>query len=455
MILRDLCRFAAIVLGTQILYPVLSPAQIAAPNAAGDQVQFVVYLSRHGVRSPTGKPGRFDAYSASPWPKWNVPPGYLTAHGFELMRFFGAYDRAELAQEGLLASSGCKDAASVTILADSDERTRETGKALAEGMFPNCPPAVQALPEGTPDALFHAMHAGVGKPDAQLDLAAIKGRIGGNVSNLTAAYRPQLRELDKVLAGCGKAPATNARRTSIFDTPVEQTAGKGDHGAELHGPLTIASSMAETLLLEYTDGKKGMELGWGCIDEDKLDEIMQLHTAEVNDTERTPIVARMDASNLLGHILAALEQHATGKVAAGAPGKPGDKVLFLAGHDTNIATVAGMLDLNWILDGRSDDTPPGGALVFELWRSTDNGWSVRLYYTAQTLRQMRETTPLTLTSPPERVPLFVPGCSGPDMSCSLKSFAATVRSATDPAYVRIGRLEKPQHSSPHPGKKGL
>lgn len=413
-----------------------APAQTPV-NAvgSGEQLQFVIYLNRHGVRSPTGKSDRNDAYSSAPWPKWSVPPGYLTEHGYELMKLFGAYDRAELASEGLFSPSGCADAAHVTILADSDERTRETGKALAEGLFPACPLSVHALPEGTPDALFHAMHAGVGKPDRALALAAIEGRIGGNANNLTEAYRPQLEALDKILSGCGKVPVTNPQRTSIFDVPAAQVQGSGGHAVELRGPLTVASSLTESLLLEYTEGMKGTDLGWGCLDEPALREIMQLHTAATEYTERTPLIARMDASNLLAHIVAALEQSAQGHAIAGAPGKPGDRVLFLVGHDTNIATVAGMLDLDWIIDGRSDDTPPGGALVFELWRAHTGAYSVRVYYTAQTLDQMRDTRPLTRADPPARVPVFVPGCAQPDMSCLLDSFVGVARHAIDPAYV--------------------
>ncbi|HUB18846.1 MAG TPA: histidine-type phosphatase [Acidobacteriaceae bacterium] len=398
-------------------------------------LQFVVVLSRHGVRSPTGKPGRYDAYSAAPWPAWDVPPGDLTPHGFTLMKLFGAYDRASLAAQGLLAPGGCADAKYVSILADSDQRTRETGKALAEGLLPGCDLAVQALPQDDPDPLFHPLHAGVSRPDSARALAALEGSIGGNAANLTEAYRPQLEVLDRLLAGCGRVPVTNPKRTSIFDAPVTQRQGTGDHAFDFHGPLTVASSMAESLLLEYAEGMKDQNLAWGCLDEEKLREIMQLHAAEADFVDHTPAVARMNGSNLLVHILAALQQRASGKAIRGAPGGLEDRVLFLVGHDTNIASVAGLLDLRWILDGRRDDTPPGGALLFELWRSTDGAASVRLFYTAQTLRQMREATPLTLSDPPERVPVFVPGCSLPDMSCALDSFTSTVRAVVDPAYA--------------------
>jgi 4-phytase/acid phosphatase len=88
--------------------------------------------------------------------------------------------------------------------------------------------------------------------------------------------------------------------------------------------------------------------------------------------------------------------------------RPGDRVLILIGHDTNLSNIAGALGLDWIVDGRRNDTPTGGALVFELWKATHTGaFSVRIFYSAQTLDQMRTVAPLSLQSPPERLPLFM------------------------------------------------
>jgi 4-phytase / acid phosphatase len=407
----------------------------SAPQA---HLQFVVYLGRHGVRSPTGDPARYDAFSVAPWPKWGVPPGYLTPHGFELMKRYGAYDRAYLASEALLAKTGCADANQVSILADSDQRTRETGRALAEGMFPGCTVAVHALAEGVADPLFHSSRAGVRKRDSALALAAFEGSIGGEADNLTAAYRPQLQVLDRILAGCGLAAAESSSRNSIFAAPVKKDDPTSDRDTDLRGPLSTASSIAESLLLEYAEGMHGNSLGWGCLNEENLREVMQLHTAHSQYTDRTLVVARAEASNLLAHILNALEQSACGKLVVGAPGSPGDRALFLVGHDTNIAALAGLLNLHWIVDGRPDDTPPGGALVFELWRSVSGAYSVRIGYTAQSLGQMRNTQMLTLAHPPLRVPVFVPDCGRPDMSCSLERFSAAVQRAIDPADVQSG-----------------
>lgn len=416
-------------------------AAAKASAAQSDVLQFVVIVSRHGVRSPTGKTDQLNKYSREPWPAWSVAPGNLTDHGFRLMSLFGAYDREELASQGLLSASGCGDVQQIRIVADSDQRTRETGRALAAGLAPGCAVNVKALPEGTPDPLFHALEAGVGHPDKLLAATAVAGRIGADPQGLSEAYRPQLEALEEVLLGCapGKSCAddTTHAPASIFGIPSSLAVGKGDHMAALATPLSLASTMAENLLLEYTEGMDAAHVGWGRMDTHKLRELMQLHTAEEDITGHTFYIARAQSSNLLFHLLKSMEQAAGGHSEAGALTRPSDRLLILVGHDTNIANISGALGLSWLIDGRRDDTPPGGALVFELWKSSSGGaYSVRTYYTAQTLDQMRNATPLSLETPPERVPVFAPGCGRADGSCAWEAFQQTVEAATDSAFVK-------------------
>ena len=409
-------------------------AQDSGAASGSADLQLVVVLSRHGVRSPLTSQADLDKFSAAPWPKWDVAPGIQTEHGNQLIRLMGAWDRAHWSEEGLLAPSGCADAAGVTIVADTDQRTRETGKALAEGMFPGCGIDVHSLPDGAKDPLFRGLNAG-GHPDHALAVAAIEGRIGGNPKNLTEAYRPQLAALDRVLAGCGKLPE-NPNRTSIFDIPTSLAPGLGNSLIAARGPLATGATFAENLLLEYTQGMGDADTGWGCLDGATLRFLMQLDTASWEFAYRTPALARMNASNLLDHIEKTLEQGAWHRPVAGAMGKPDNKLVILVGHDANIEAIAGALKLDWVLDGRVDDAPPGGALMFELWRSRSDGKPlVRVNYIAQSLEQMRQAQPLSPANPPGIAPIFVPGCSGPDLSCTWEKFSETVHQAIDPAFV--------------------
>jgi 4-phytase/acid phosphatase len=402
-----------------------APATLAH---ADSELRYVVYLSRHGVRSPTGKATTYNIYSSGAWPAWPVQPGYLTPHGFHLMELFGAYDRKQLAGEGLWPASGCGEAANVTVYADSDQRTRETGKAIAQGLMPGCNLPVQGLDEGTNDPIFHALGDVSQKKDRNIAEAAIRGRIGGDPANLTRAYRTQLEALDNIFATCGKPADASAKRTSLFDIPATLAPGSGDHLVDLKGPLYTASTLVENLLLEYTEGMDKASVGWGCVGRPQLESLLTLHTAAVDFTNRTPETARAGARNLLDHISHSIEQAVSGKPIAGALGKPTDRALFLIGHDTNQENVAALLNLTWIVEGRRDDTPPGGSLVFEVWRDRSTGKdSVRTYFTAQTLDQMRDAIPLTATQGAARVSVFVPGCSGSDMSCDLQDFLAVLR----------------------------
>jgi 4-phytase/acid phosphatase len=409
------------------------PAWAQSSARTGDQLQFVVYLSRHGVRSPTGSLDQYYSYSRARWPLWDVPPGYLTAHGFEDMRLLGAYDRMLLAREGLLKAAGCDDAARVSFYADSDQRTRESGKALAEGMFPACSVLPGALPEGTPDPLFHPLRVAQPNPEP----VSSDDDFNAQATRLTQALRPQLTELDHILATCGTPASPDHNRISILDIPTVAEPGKGRDGrpGELRGPLGIASTLTENFLLEFTEGMPMQDVAWGCADGASLRRLIGLHTAASNARRRDRSVARMQAVNLLDRIGTTMEHAVANGRDAHAPSSRGDRALFLIGHDTNLNNVAGVLHLSWFADGRRDDTPPGSALVVELWRSRSTGsYFVRLWYIAQTLDQMRNAVTLNVRQPPQRIPLRLSGCAAVDGSgCTWNSFEELLARASHPS----------------------
>ena len=374
--------------GSAVIAAVIFGAATAL--AAPLHLKYVVIVSRHGVRAPTWTAERLNRYSAQPWPDFGVPPGYLTAHGRALMELLGGYYREWLLNEGLLGREACAGARRVYARADTDERTLESGRALAEALAPGCGIAVHSADRGRKDELFSGT-GGRGTPARGMLVAPAA-----------------LDELNTVLGG-QRVPASEA-------------------GA--------ASSLAEDLLLEYANGFSGKDLGWGRLNERNLERILGLHADYAETTRRAPEVARPRGSNLLAHVLASMEQAASGKATSGALGKPGDAVLILMGHDTNISNLSGMLGIWWHLPGYpANETPPGGALIFSLWQDSAGRHVVRTQYLAQTPGQMHDATPLDLSAPPATENILVAGCAAAD--CEWSAFDRILKKAIDPRFAMM------------------
>ena len=158
------------------------------------------------------------------------------------------------------------------------------------------------------------------------------------------------------------------------------------------------------------------------MDEAQLRSFLALHSEYFDLMHRTPTLARLEASNMLFHITRSLEQAVEQKPMPDALGPPRTRLVLLAGHDTNLAGVAALLGLQWTLDAREDDTPPGTELAFELWLNDHGIYSVRVTVAIQTLRQLREMPNLTLESPPAYEALSIPECSARHVDCSWQEF---------------------------------
>jgi 4-phytase/acid phosphatase len=224
-------------------------------------------------------------------------------------------------------------------------------------------------------------------------------------------------------------------KQSLLGLPASVQA-TSDGLADIRGPLRTGSTLSENLFLEYAEGMSGKDLGWGRLDADRRLEVMAIHTAYADLARRTPYLAGVQGANLLEHILLSIEQAVSGKPVAGALGSAGDRALILAGHDTNISHVSGLLNLSWLLPGyQRDDTPPGGSLVFRLWRGPDpKTYSIELLYIAQTLDQIRNASPLDRNSPPAIAPVFLPGCkqTGAQPDCEWEILRRILSVAIDP-----------------------
>lgn len=434
-----LCAGFLLLLAAGTAFVAASPVDDASGDA-GD-LKLVVVVSRHGVRPPLTTNQALQAYSVQPWPSWSVPPSFLTIHGRREMVLMGAYYRALYRSEGLLRGKSTEDRNSVYFVSDSDERTIETARALAEGILPGESVTVHGRPSGTPDCLFRLVAGRQAEPDLARAKAAMLGRLGGDPLAYNAAYRPALSRLQEILFD---GSATPPGKIPLLSLPV--VLRRGDHGETLDfaGPLHRAESMVDNLLLEYAEGMPLSEVGWGRVDRQTLIGLLRLHALYFDLTQRTFYPAQAQGSNLAFHLLATLEQAADDRAEPGAIGPVGERMVVIVGHDTNQANLGGLLGLEWWLpDTQANPMLPGGALVFELRQHGRGGpCSVRVSYVSASLDQMRSLASLDVANPPERASIFVPNCSGsgPGFDAPLPAFAERVKRAIDPAFVVPGNL---------------
>jgi 4-phytase/acid phosphatase len=408
----------------------------AAPDTYGDEVRLVIILTRHGVRSPLQTGEALARLAAQPWPKWETAPGIQTPRGNQLIALMGDYYRQRFLRSGLLSGDPAADGPLVFIRADNDQRTIETARILGKSLVPIGEPDVHALAAGTPDPLFQPFRAHLGHPDTALAAAAVLGRMGGDPRNIDRAYATQLGELKDILFGHGVTPP----ESSGLDSPSAVSPGQQDYLVKLSGPLRAAEVCTDSFILQYADGMPAADVGWGKVDAKVMTDMLALHEILFDLTERTYYPAQVGASNVASHIVDTLEQGALGQPVPGALGPAGERVVLLAGHDSNIAAVGGLFGMNWWLPGtQANPMLPGGALVFELWRrgGPDDAYFVRTSYVAQTLDQQRDAVVLSLENPPALSPIFIPGCGGlgPNFDAPLKAFVRQARRVIDPAFI--------------------
>ncbi|MFN7085970.1 MAG: histidine-type phosphatase [Burkholderiales bacterium] len=403
--------------------------ETGAALAGQGELLRVVIVSRPGVHAPAVSPETLAKWTVSEWPDFEVPPGHLTPRGGELMRLMGTYYRDYLAAQGLFARNGCPAATHVHWRADNEPRGRASAERMREGFAPGCDLPLHTM-SARRDPLFHPVEAGICRFDIEAARAAVMARVGGDFATLEKSSRETMHALQDILRCCTPklcdksfggpgGPCTLPRLpTRLKVEPARVT---------LTGGMALASSFAEILLLEYGNGFRGRDFGFGRADPAKMREALVLHALALDIVQATPYIARRQGSMLLDRLIRALTAAA-------------NEARFIAylGHEANLVHLAAMLGASWQQPGHSrNQTLPGGALAFELWRDRDGGLGVHAFHVAQSLKQLGTAEALDGAHPPQRSALRLP-CSraAAGHSCRLEDFGALVRSALVPQCVR-------------------
>jgi 4-phytase / acid phosphatase len=369
-------------------------AMLCAPFLAAQRpdtttLKQVIIFGRHAVRTPVAPNSLLDNLSTLQYPAFAASaPAVITPNGQTNETLLGGYFRLWLTQENLLTGDDHADSAFVYARANNTPLIVDTAQAFTAGLLPAASIAIDTI--STADPLFDPIDAGVANLDTKMALAAVNGRLGGDPQTLATAYSAEFALARSVLfnypVGTSPAPAAPAGKTDVSTTPITFTAGNSTMPVT-PGSLADFYYAIDPFMMEYTDGMSLSDVGWGQLNAAGISQIFRVYDALLDLEFRTPYLAQVQSSNLASHIVRSLVQAATGNPMTGALASPADKIVVLTASNTNVAGLAGLFSLDWLVTGYQRDVASlGGALVFELRQSQRTGeFIVRVAYVAQTM----------------------------------------------------------------------
>lgn len=372
------------------------PSQIYTLSHEGYELEQVVILSRHNIRSPlSGGDSLLGKITPNKWFDWTSSPSELSTRGGALETLMGQYFRKWFEKEGLFPENYRPEDGAVHVYSNSKQRTIATAVYFSAGLLPTADTNVEYHmefdkmdPVFTPQLTFVT---DAYKEDAEKQ---IRSMFSEKIDGLKDNY-----ELISKVIDLKNSPAWKAGEVSDFVT--DDLALKLQVNAEpgMSGSLKTACSVSDALVLQYYEEADANKAAFGndlSFEEWKaISEIKDLY-GDVLFT--SPLVCVNVAHPLLQEIRK--EMTATGR-----------KFTFLCGHDSNVGSVLAALEAEEydLPEAIESKTPIGCKLVISKWKNSagESCYAVDLVY--QSVNQLRGLSMLDLDNPPVVFPISLKG----------------------------------------------
>lgn len=383
------------------LRPMIVAAQGLESSAGPYQLQKIVILSRHNLRSPlSGRGSILDDITPHQWFKWTSSPGELSLRGAVLETIMGQYFRCYLLNEGLLSKEGPVPLEELRFYANSLQRTIATAQYFANGLLPAENVQIEhrtALGEMDPvfDTNF-TVFSETYRTKVMAEIAAKGGQEGlkGIGKHLAEDYKVLERVLDLKASTMGKTGQLTQFRTD--DLAIDLAP---NDGPRICNSMRTAIAASDALVLQYYEENNAEKAAFGH----KLTHHEWEQISEIKDTGIDILCGTSAAGINLAHpLLQEMQSELADKK---------HKITFLCGHDTNISSVLAALDvtpydLPCTLEKK---TPIGGQIVIEKWLGTDGELYGTVNMVYPSTEQIRAAVPLSLGNPPMCYPLRLRG----------------------------------------------
>lgn len=444
-IFKHMVLLLCLVLALSLLVEAQALAQIIREND-GTTLKQIIIFGRHSTRSPTNTPAELAKYAANPYPEFEVGPGCLTANGKKAARLLGAYFRQYLLAQGLLTGNEEQDLSHSYFRSNTKQRSWLTAKGFGKGLITNVNAPVHSYNIGETDPVFDPIKAGVAQVDANVAAQQAQALYNSGAA-LASAYSGEYSLIRSALFNNLPVPPGKEDPTTI---PITLTANSSPRTGKVIevGGLAKVKSCADPFMMQYADNFLMNAVAWGRLTRDQISQDTRLVVLFENIQTRMPYLKKVQSSNAASHILRTMQQAIKGVNFFGAFGNAKSKMVVVISSDTFVQGLGGLLNVHWQLpEYQPDYCALGGAIVFELRQvigATDS-YLVRVYYTAQTLDQLRNLTRLSISNPPATIQLLVPGGSksDTDLDVDFNVFKRLLTQAIGQEYVEDPRKEIP------------
>ncbi len=371
------------------------------PDDSDYRLRQVVILSRHHIRSPLSDKGSIIRdITPHDWFEWTSNPGELSVRGAMLEMTMGEYFRLWLEKEGLFPEDDIPGDGAVRFCANGLQRTQASAGFFSAGLLPEAAVSVERRVEfNEMDGLFLPLILFMNEAYARDVLNEVAERGGGEGLR---GYRESLGEALALLMDVTDMEESEAYLSGAFgdllEDETEMFLFEGDTPA-LSGPIRIANSVADALILQYYEEPDERKAAFGH--ELSMDDWKTIGSV-LGTYEKILFTAPLLAVNLAHPMLEELYAELNTQ---------GREFTFLCGHDCTIASVLAALGVeDYELPGAIEPTTPIGVKVaFERWVNGrgESFFKVELIY--QSTEQLRSIQPLSPEAPPMIIPLFFEG----------------------------------------------
>lgn len=386
---RKMVAFLTAVL--MLALPLLACAEQTEAHK-GYTLDKVVVLSRHNIRSPLTDGGSLlGDITPHTWYSWTSASSELSLRGAQLETLMGQYFRQWLESEGLIPRNWRPEGNSVRFYANAKQRTQATARYFSAGMFPvSVVPIEMNAPYDTMDEVFTPKLRFISDAYTEAALEEVAA-IGGEKG--MAGISEKLHDAIALLMDVTDMKESEAYQSGKYgdllndETTVSLTL---DAEPSMSGPIKTATSVADALKFQYYEESDELKAAFGhqLTREDWL-AICGIVETYGKMLFSTPLIAVNEAHPLLQELKSELE-------------KDGRVFSFLCGHDSNLASVLGALNVEAyeLQNTLEPGTPIGGKLTFERYLDAEGkAWyAVSIIY--QSTQQLRDRESLSLENPP-------------------------------------------------------